>query len=411
MPIVIDQIGQAGKAVERQLAHHAPTRALAAIPRTARFMGETVVARYTERPPGLPNPALSVGLVAQVAIDETMLSIAMGPNRFPRRADYERVGAELAHARLLFEDRGWLEDPRSYHLDPPPLVDPAITKGWALGTSIERLVFPSGFSPREEEPGHARWVRYEANTTALATVLRHRDRPRPWVVAIHGFAMGYPSADLIGLGALRLHRDLGFNVAMPTLPLHGPRRVTRISGEAMLSFDLIDSLHGLAQAVWDVRRVISWVRTQSPTGIVLGGVSLGGYLAALVAGIEPDLDGVIAGVPVVDFPALFHAHSPTNIRLRSIEHEILGGNAETVHQVVQPCSFPALVPQDRRFVFAGTGDRMATAMQAHQLWRHWEGPEMCWYAGNHVGYLWAPEVRRFVGTALRNTLPEALPAP
>jgi acetyl esterase/lipase len=223
--------------------------------------------------------------------------------------------------------------------------------------------------------------------------------------------MGYPSADLIGLGALRLHRDLGFNVAMPTLPLHGPRRVTRISGEAMLSFDLIDSLHGLAQAVWDVRRVISWVRTQSPTGIVLGGVSLGGYLAALVAGIEPDLDGVIAGVPVVDFPALFHAHSPTNIRLRSIEHEILGGNAETVHQVVQPCSFPALVPQDRRFVFAGTGDRMATAMQAHQLWRHWEGPEMCWYAGNHVGYLWAPEVRRFVGTALRNTLPEALPAP
>lgn len=38
----------------------------------------------------------------------------------------------------------------------------------------------------------------------------------------------------------------------------------------MLSFDLMDALHGLTQSVWDVRRVISWVRTQSPTGILLG---------------------------------------------------------------------------------------------------------------------------------------------
>ncbi|HVN51204.1 MAG TPA: alpha/beta hydrolase [Acidimicrobiales bacterium] len=386
--------------VERVLARRAPARALTAVPRTARFLGATFARRYGEAVAGLPVPSLSPGLAAQVAIDETLLAVASGPNRMPRRADYERVGAELAHARLLFDNQGWLDDPASYHRSPPPLVDPAVDHGWALGQRYERLLFNSGWLPRPDEPGADRWASYGPNRTAVAAILRHEGAPRPWVMAVHGFACGYPFMDFIGLHALHLHRDLGLNVAMPVLPFHGPRKVTRLSGEAMLSFDLVNTVHALTQAIWDLRRLLTWIHAQDAQGVAVYGVSLGAYVSALLVGLEDDIDCVVAGIPVVDFPKLFRSHSPHHIRMRAIEHEILDGNAEIVHGVVSPLAFAPRVPRAGRFIYAGLGDRMAPPPQAHALWRHWDEPEICWYAGNHVGYLWAKDVGAFLDRSL-----------
>ena len=369
------------------------------MPRTAHFMGSTAM-RGRGDPVDLPVPALSPGFAAHVAMDELILALAMGPNRFPVQADFDRVAAELAHARLLYDARGWLDDPASYHRAPPPLTEPSFDRGKFLGTSYERLLFPSGWEPRDDEPGAARWNGYTANRTASATILRHPGPPRPWVVAIHGFGMGFPFMDLTGLHAGHLHRDLGLNVAMPVLPLHGARRITRVSGEAFLSFDLINTVHGLAQSVWDIRRLIGWVHAQDAPQVALYGVSLGGYIASLLAGLVDDVDAVIAGVPVVDFPAMFHHQAPHRVRLRAVEHEILDGNAELVHRVVSPLAFAPRVPQGRRFIFAGLGDRMAPPDQALALWRHWDEPEISWYAGNHVGYLWSRQVTSFLNDSL-----------
>src|SRR5665811_415742 len=127
--------------------------------------------------------------------------------------------------------------------------------------------------------------------------------------------MGIAFMDFVGLQAIRLHRDLGLNVVLPVLPLHGSRRLSRVGGEQFLGFDLMNTVHGLAQSAWDVRRVIGWARAQGAPSVGLYGVSLGGYTAALVAGIEPDLDCVIAGIPVVDFLtlilSLIHISEPT----------------------------------------------------------------------------------------------------
>ena len=83
---------------------------------------------------------------------------------------------------------------------------------------------------------------------------------------------------------------------------------------------------------------------------------------------------MVAGIPVVDFPALFHEHSPVHIRARSIEHHIMGGVAEDVYRVVSPMSFEPKVPRDRRYIFAGYGDRLAFPEQARMLWEHWDKP-------------------------------------
>lgn len=395
--------------IEKGVARFPLARLTTVGPRTMRWALEAGLSE-AGRLPGSPRVRMTASLLAHVAMDEAVMALVQGPKRFPRRADYERVGAELAEARDLFARRGWLDDPRSYHRDPEPLVDPLVTRGWALGQAYDRISWRSGYEPRPEEPGAERWAAFGPNQTAAAWVLEHGDRPRPWLVGVHGFGTGAPVADMVTFRAQHLHHDLGWNVAAIVLPVHGSRRSSTIGGEDFLGFDLMNSVHALAQSVWDVRRLLSWVRTRQPTALALHGVSLGGYITALTTCFDGDLDAAIAGIPVCDLPALLERQSPAHVRRRALEHGVLGDCAEDVHRVVSPVAMASLIDPDRRFVFAGLGDRMAVPTQAHALWEHWERPTICWFPGNHVGYLWSAKVAGFVDSVLVGVAGEQ-PAP
>ena len=393
----VDRVSCATREVEKRLAQQPLARLTLAAPRTARFIvGELL----GENVPGVPPARLTPTLVGHVLMDESIMALAVGPNRFPSRADYHRVGDELTRAHALFTERGWIDDPVSYHQTPPPLEEPALTKGWALGQSYERLWWPSGYEPHLGVPGTDRWLAFESNRTASAWVMRHRDRPRPWVVCVHGFGTGSVFMDLFAFRAAHLHEKLGVNIAAIVLPVHGARRPNRVSGEEFLGFEFMNSVHGLTQAVWDVRRLLSWVRRQGPTALGMYGVSLGGMITSLVTAFESDLDAALVGIPIIDFPGLIEHHAPRHLHMRAIEYNILDATAQDLHRVVSPLSMPVAVPHEARAIFAGLGDRLATTDQPQRLIEHWEHPETCWFAGNHVGYLWSETVWKFVDQAL-----------
>ncbi len=390
--------------VEKGLARMPLARLTTVGPRTARWAIQAVLTEAGHIP-GAPKIRMTAALAGQVAMDEAVVALMQGPSRFPRRADYHRVSAELEEAAALFEQRGWLDDPRSYHDDPRPLADVVSTWGWALGQRYRRISWDSDFHARPEEPGAERWEAFQQNHTASAWVLEHDDGPRPWVVCVHGFGTGAAVADMITFRAQHLHHDLGWNVAAIVLPVHGSRRPSRLGGEQFLGFDMMNGVHALAQSAWDMRRLLSWVRAQDPTSVVLHGVSLGGYVASLTTCLDGDLDAAIAGIPVSDFPGLFSHQAPQHVRERSVEHGILEGNAERVYRVVSPLAMPTLVPFEKRFIFAGLGDRMAVPSQTQALWHHWEEPTISWFPGNHVGYLWSKKVAGFVDGILEDVTP------
>jgi hypothetical protein len=396
---VVDRCGSGWRAVEKQLARQPFARVTTAVPRTARWVTDNVRHRAEETLPGVPRARMTAAMIGHVAMDESIMAMAVGPNRYPSRSDYQRVGRELADARDMMEANGWIADPVSYHRTPPPVTRPATSTGWALGRAYDRLWWPSGYDPPEGMPGRERWLDFEANRTASAWTLQHHDRPRPWVVCIHGFGTGSVFMDLFSFRAGHLHDALGLNVAAIVLPVHGSRKPSRISGEEFLNFDLMNAVHGLSQAVWDIRSLLGWIRAQDAPGVGLFGVSLGGYLTALVSALEADLDMALAGIPVADFIDMFRHHSPHHVHMRAVEHHILDGTAEDVHRVVSPLAMPTVVPKEARAIFAGLGDRLAPPEQAHRLWRHWDEPETCWFPGNHVGYLWSDKAWRFVDRA------------
>jgi hypothetical protein len=215
--------------------------------------------------------------------------------------------------------------------------------------------------------------------------------------------MGTLNKSLLRFQPEYLHEELGLNLIMPVLPMHGPRDPSGlISGERTLSGDVIDTLHTGAQAIWDLRRIVWWLR-QSEDAPTIGalGHSLGGYAVSLLASLEEDLDCVVAGNPAVDPSHLFWANAPA-IATHSLSAE--GIREETIRALLRPVSPLALepkVPHEHRAIFAGVVDRVVPPVQAHNLWRHWNEPRIGWYQGAHQRFIRSSEGREVLEETLR----------
>jgi pimeloyl-ACP methyl ester carboxylesterase len=354
------------------------------------------------RAAGIPAPVRSAAVALQVALDEAVLGAFRVVRDTPTAAELDRIRREVDDALDLYERRGWLADPAGYHRPPHGLAGLRERRARSGRLVYEELSFVSEWVPHPGEPGRERWLRYRPNHIARAHVLRHDGRggdTRPWVVCVHGTSMGRADVDLRAMRAYHLYRDLGCNVVLPVLPLHG-RRQTLVHQAAFPTPDALDNVHGLAQAVADVRALVAWVRSHDPSGVALLGVSLGGHVAAMVAGLEPEpFDAVLPIVPVVDFPAVFRRGAPPS--LRPLMDAFVASGAGTLHEVVSPLRVEPATPPARRYLAAGVVDRLLDPLeQAVPLWRHWGEPEVCWFDGGHVGHLLNGRVNEFVDDVL-----------
>jgi dienelactone hydrolase len=362
-----------------------------------------VAVRWEPHTPDVPLPRPSVRLSAQVAADEMVLGSMLTTLPMVSGDNWRRVQREVVDARYLLESQGWLEKPSDYHRTPPDLEKPSLSPGRTRGIAFEHLRFESGYEPHPEEPGRQRWLSYAPNRTAHAWVLRHPGPPRPWLVLIHGFQLGWPLADLALFDPRFFHEKLGLNLVYPVLPFHGKRKVGRRSGDGFLTGDVLDTVHAEAQAMWDIRRLLSWVRAQEALGVGVHGVSLGGYQTALLACLDDELACAVAGIPVTDIPRVFWRHGPP-LLIRHGEHVGVERNeVSEIMNVISPLRLAPKVAPERRYIFGGISDRLVPPDQVRDLWKHWGEPRIVWYQGAHVTFRGEPEVRRMVRDALRES--------
>ena len=159
-------------------------------------------------------------------------------------------------------------------------------------------------------------------------------------------------------------------------------------------------VHLFAQAVWDVRRILGWVRERGGDRIGLYGISMGGYVSSLVAALESDLDAVIVSIPMVDFATSAQDNMPWIMQRYDDDIEIDWEAVRAITHVVSPLAMTPKVPKGRRFIFAGIADRVVRPGQPRALWRHWGEPEIEWFSGGHVLGMMNPALEPFLRNAL-----------
>ena len=355
----------------------------------ANMMEDTLaVLRQEERYRDVPAVEPNASLIAEALLDGSFGLIVQLMVGMPESQHVRRGHQEMYAMRDLLQSNGWFEDPAGYHRTPPDLRAPQITKretgGLLRSTSYSELVFESDYEPHPGEPGRERWLAHDDNGTAVAYMLEHERGDRPWIVCVHGYGMGQPSVTIQGLVAEWLHEELQLNVLMPVLPLHGPRSSTRFSGGGILMPEYVNLMHLFSQAVWDIRRLVGWVRKRSDAPIGLHGISLGGYTVSLASAFIDDLACVIAGIPAVDFSALARDNEPWAYQAYGGDLKTDWGLVTETMYPVAPLTFEPRVPQAGRFIYAGIGDRVTRPDQARALWRHWNKPRIDWMSSGHV---------------------------
>lgn len=354
----------------------------------------------------LPSPSSlrpAAAMLAKVLLDKTASVLRFALSRPLPIEQWPRIVAETKTAVHMWRERGWVERPASYHVPPPGLSAAEARIERAPRQTTLRLSFESGYEPHADEPGRGRWMDYRSNATAHAYLLRHPGCPRPWIVCIHGYGTGFPFVDGGAFGVKWLHEELGLNVALPVLPFHGPRRTGWQSGDGFFAGDVLDTLHAEAQALWDLRRVVSWIRAQEAETVGAYGLSLGGYNAALLAAFDPNLQCAIAGVPVAEFVELGRLHS----QLAASRAEAAGidwSDVTRLYRVISPLALMPQIPRRRRFIFGGRADCIVPATQVDRLWRRWGRAQITWHEGTHLSCPFESTVRQFVGAALKATL-------
>ena len=330
---------------------------------------------------GIPAWNLGAREFGETATDELFIAISALYREVPNLESVQASVDACAVAAKELEGFGVADA----HREPPPLRILGLRRRRLGRRKYEHLEFES----RPQLPQAMVDAGLAEAEVAHARILRHEGAPRPWVVFIHGAEQGRLD-DLFAFRAVHLHEELGLNVAFPVLPQHGPRRDL---GKAWPGFDLLGNIATMMRAVSDVRALIGWVATEQAPSITVVGMSLGGPVAALTAGLDDRVDAVCAMVPMLDAHATIAHHTErTGARGRKLAALLRAEPVRQLGAIVDPTDLEPHALPERRLVIAALNDRMTSVKAAQRLHERWKG-SVHWHHGGHIGHLMSGQVK------------------
>lgn len=353
---------------------------------------------------GAPIAAPRATLLAGVALDEALRGLVELKALRGAVPEYARFAAQARLAADRNRDEGWEARPERAYPPPPPLEKVRRTRERVRGLGeAEVWRFASEFEPQDPEIRDA-YLGHRANRTARVTLLRHGEAPRATLLYCHGYGLGQPSVGARLCDARRLHEELGIDVALMTLPLHGERSESWLSGEGVLDVQPLVTNAAIAQAVWELRRVAGHLRAAGAPALAVYGQSLGGYVASVFASVDERLASVVAMNTPASLDALFWTQLPPHSAAAAKAAGLTPHVLQRAWSRHAPLRMRPQVAPARRLVVGGLADRVVTPDQTRALWEHWGRPALHWYPGTHTLWSGAAALRGAIAAHLRDTL-------
>jgi dienelactone hydrolase len=223
------------------------------------------------------------------------------------------------------------------------------------------------------------------NNTVYAEYYRPRGTgPFPGVIVLDVTA-GDQSLSRSMATCLADHGIAGLFVQMA---YYGPRRPPG-SRLRLLSPDLNHSVAAVRQTVLDLRRAAAWMaarRELDPGRLGIVGTSLGSFIGALAAEMEPRLGRVavlLGGGGLVDA----YYDDPRGKPIRAV-WEAFGGTKEKLARLlapVDPLTCAANLKDRKLLLLAAKRDDIVPPRMAEALWRASGRQEIVWFDSTHYG--------------------------
>jgi hypothetical protein len=286
-------------------------------------------------------------------------------------------------------------------------------------TPAQFFAAPPADPQSETEPGTGlpilRWPTplpsgYPANDHAHALLFMPHPGA-PTVLMLHALA----STGDRGYRVLaRRFNCAGWNACFIHLPYHYSR-VPRgcHNGEMAITPDLVRTAQGLRQGVTELRQFMTWLRGQGVREFGLWATSYGGWIGALLLGLEPLFRFAVLQAPIANVSrAIWESAAARHVRSELIRCGITRSLVERHQHLTFPMRVQPACGPDRVLLASGVWDQIARAEDVAALHRHWAGSSLISVEQGHFGFRMAEACFRHLTTKriLRRLHPRPEPA-
>jgi len=218
----------------------------------------------------------------------------------------------------------------------------------------------------------------------------------PTLLMLH--ALASTSAKGYGLLARRFNAA-GWNACFVHLPYHYSRIPPGCrNGELAVSPDLVRTGQGLRQGVAELRQLIAWLRAQGVGEFGLWATSYGGWVGALLLGVERDFRFAVLQVPIVNVAhAIWESAAARHLRSELVRCGITQALVQRHEHLTFPMRVQPACNPDRIILAAGLWDRIAPADDIAALHCRWAGSTFISVEQGHFGYRMAEVCFRHLG--------------
>lgn len=217
----------------------------------------------------------------------------------------------------------------------------------------------------------------------------------PTVLILHALM----SASDIGYQKVaKWFNDRGWNVAFPHLPYHYSRKPKGyLNGELAVTADLVHNGETLRQCVVELRQIMDWYRMRGCSEFGVLGTSYGGWNAALLSFLEPDLRFLSLIQPIVNIEVAIW-QNPGAISMRNLlkSRGVSRGESMRHSHLTSPLHGRPLCGGERVILTGGLWDTVSPLAELESLQKLWPGSQLLTVRQGHFGYAALKETLRAI---------------
>lgn len=214
-------------------------------------------------------------------------------------------------------------------------------------------------------------------------------RRRPAVVLLHWLGGSFDTLEIVG----QRMAEQGIATLLMYMPGYGPRRPKDAGPfEKPTGRDMGQMISGLRQSVLDVRRAGDWLASRpdvEPSRVGLVGISLGGLVGSLAAGVDDHFGRSVFLIAGGDLATIvMHGSRETAEAKARLEKD--GFSVEKLRDLwkeVEPLTFASRIRPEEVLLINAEADEVIPKDCTLRLQAAMGSPELRWFKGGHYALL------------------------